>query len=90
MLNVDDWVVFSDGGSPWNSSEGVVIEINCQTRTNLNVTAVSWKSGEAREYQDSHYPDRGYIKNFTVHLKPLYPVYKGYDPTQAGDTDDDI
>lgn len=86
MLNVGDRVIYSSGEDSWNGSVGVVTEINCRQFTE-NVTAVAWETGPAKKYQDVNYPGRGFMRNYTSCLEV---VKFTYDPTQAGDTDDDV
>lgn len=89
MFNVGDTVVYAhfNYNDSWNGSVGVVREIHCEG-FDEDVTAVAWETGEAMAYQDSQYPGRGFVRNFTGHLKPLGPLK--YDPTQTGDTDEDV
>jgi hypothetical protein len=86
-LNIGDKVIYrTEHGDFWDGSTGTVVEVNCDGFNDV-VHSVCWETGRAWEYQQIQYPGRGFVRNFGVNIHLLE---QPYDPTQMGDTDDDI
>ena len=73
----------------WDGSIGTLIEVDCQGYEG-KVCKVAWESGRAYEYQEEIYLGRGYMYNYAKWMVLAEPEILKYDPTQQGDTDEDI
>ena len=78
----------SDVPSDWEGSEGVIVEADCPGfGYKEKVHSVNWYTGNLSSYQNEKYLGRGFVRSFENTLRLISFTY---DPTQTGDTDDDV